>query len=58
LLAELYKSKDISVWFVHCMVNAQSSYGNPLSRVAARLAEPSGLYGSLGGAAEASIGFL
>ena len=37
---------------------AQSSYGKPLSRVAARLGDPSGLYGSLGGAGEASTGFL
>ena len=37
---------------------AQSSYGKPLSRVAARLGAPSGAYGSLAGAAAASAGLL
>ena len=36
----------------------QSSYGNPLSRVAASDAAPLGAYGSLDGAAAASTGSL
>jgi len=38
--------------------DAQSSYGKPLSRVAARFGAPSGAYGSLAGAAAASAGLL
>ena len=39
-------------------INFQSSYGNPLSRVAARADGPSGEYGSLFGIGETSAGLL
>jgi hypothetical protein len=39
-------------------LTSQSSYGNPLSRVEARVAAPFGAYGSAAGAAAASTGFL
>ena len=44
--------------FYHSLNDVQSSYGKPLSRVAARLGDPSGLYGSLGGAGATSEGCL